>query len=234
VQAYFGTLNEWDTWLTRLAGVLARARYEITYPLKRRAGLNCPLTGNGMCLGRELLRDGWRWFSLTENWELYGEFTARNIPIDYAPGALLYSQEARSMRQGGTQRRRWLAGRIGVLRQWGGRILSSPGISWRQKLDALVELAGPSPVLHLVLALLLAALAGLFLHGASRIWTAALAIGSLAGTIGTTLAVLFRHPQPGRTILAFAMLPFYAVWRTGTALRTMLTLRDTAWRKTSR
>ncbi len=234
VQAYFGSLNEWDSWLTRLAGVLARARYEITYPLKRRAGLNCPLTGNGMCIGRDLLGDGWRWFSLTENWELYGEFTARSIPIEYASGALLYSQEARSMKQGGTQRRRWLAGRIGVLRQWGGRILGSSQVSWHQKLDALVELGGPSPVLHLVLALVVSAAACLTLDGNARLWFATLAVGSLAGTVGTTLAVLARHPQPGPTIAAFAMLPFYAVWRTATALRTVVNLRDNAWRKTSR
>ena len=35
-QTYFGTANEWESWLTRLAGVLTRVRYEIVYPLMNR------------------------------------------------------------------------------------------------------------------------------------------------------------------------------------------------------
>jgi len=62
-QAYIGTMNEWDNWLTRLAGVLARCRYEFTYVLREMAGLNCPLTGNGMCIGARLLEvSGWQAF----------------------------------------------------------------------------------------------------------------------------------------------------------------------------
>lgn len=234
VQAYFGTLNEWDTWLTRLAGVLARSRYEVSYPLKQRVGLNCPLTGNGMCLGRTLLKDGWQAFSLTENWELYASLTAHGTPIRYSRRALLLSQEVQSMGQGGTQRRRWLAGRIGVLRAWGPRILASATVGWRQKLDALVELGGPSPVLHLVAAVAVAALSLLLVGGPAGGWIAGLAAASLLGHLITTVSVLLRHPEPGRTLLAFVMLPVYAIWRTSTAVWTLLSLRDTVWRKTSR
>ena len=55
VQGYFATLNEDASSLTRLAGVLARCHYEVLYPLRASAGLNSPLTGNGMCIGRDLL-----------------------------------------------------------------------------------------------------------------------------------------------------------------------------------
>jgi 1,2-diacylglycerol 3-beta-glucosyltransferase len=234
VQAYFGARNEWDSWLTRLGGVLARGRYEVSYPLRQAAGLNCPLTGNGMCIGAGLLRDGgWQAFSLTEDWELYASYTTRGVPIRYARNALLFSEEARSMKEGGTQRRRWQAGRGWVLRHWWRPLLTSRRIGWHQKLDALAELAGPSPVIHLVLALTIAAVSWLVLGGSPGIWLALLALGSLAPLLITTGIVFIRHPQPFRTAVAFVMLPPYAVWRIVMALRTVL-LPEEMWRKTER
>ena len=234
VQAYFGTRNEWDSWLTRLAGVLARCRYEVSYPLRQAAGLNSPMTGNGMCIGAGLLSDGgWQAFSLTENWELYASYTAGGVPIHYARDALLLSEEARSMNEGATQRRRWLAGRLWVFRKWWRPLLSSNKIGWHQKLDALAELAGPSPVIHLVLALAIAALSLLAVGGSPGTWLAILAFGSLAPLIVTTGIVIARHPQPVKTLISFVMLPPYAVWRILTALRTLI-LPGKVWRKTER
>jgi 1,2-diacylglycerol 3-beta-glucosyltransferase len=235
VQAYFGTRNEWESWLTRLAGVLARCRYEVTYPLRQSAGLNCPLTGNGMCLGTGLLKDGgWQAFSLTENWELYASYTAKGIPIHYARDARLFSEEARSMKEGGTQRRRWLAGRLWVLNQWWRAILVSSRISWHQKLDALAELAGPSPVIHLAIALLLAALSVSVVGGSTGSVLALVALGSLLPLGVTTVFVLAKHPQRTRTLGAFVMLPAYGAWRVLTALRTVLLRSESVWRKTER
>ncbi len=235
VQAYFGPMNEMETGLTRLAGVLARVRYEVTYPLKARVGLNCPLTGNGMCLGAGILADGgWRHFSITENWELYADYTARGIPIDYARDALLRSHEAPTMGQGATQRSRWMAGRLHVLGDYWRALASSPRIGLAQKLDAFAELAGLSPVLHVVIALTLAALASLLLASPLStivFWAAA---ASLLPLTLSVLIVLARHPEPWRTVAAFSILPFYAVWRALTAARTLFSLNDRTWRKTER
>lgn len=234
VQAYFGTRNEWDSWLTRLAGVLARCRYEVSYPLRQAAGLNCPLTGNGMCIGAGLLSNGgWQAFSLTENWELYASYTAGGVPIRYARDALLFSEEARSMNEGGTQRRRWLAGRLWVFRRWWRPLLGSRKIGWHQKLDALAELAGPSPVIHLVLVAVVAALSLGAIGGSPGLGLAILALGSLAPLVITTGIVILRHPQPFKTVVAFLMLPPYAVWRILTAIRTVLAPAR-VWRKTER
>lgn len=234
VQAYFGTLNETETWLTRLGGVLARSRYEVTYPLRQAAGLNCPLTGNGMCIGRELLVDGgWQAFSLTENWELFARYTAAGVPIRYAQRALLLSQEARSLAQGQTQRVRWLAGRSWVLRQWWRAVVASRRTGPLQKLAALTELAMPSPVLHGALALVLAAIAALLPTPAGHI-VAVLALLSLASPLLSTVLVIARHPEPVPTIAAFARLPMYAMWRVVVAVRTLLLGSGLEWRKTER
>ncbi len=235
LQANFGVLNEWQNWLTRLGGVLSRCRYEVTYPLKQSAGLNCPLTGNGMCIGTKLLmRNGWQAFSIAEDSELFAQYTAAGVPIRHADLAHLYSQEASSLSQGTTQRRRWLAGRLWVLRRYGRAILRSREIGWHQKLDAVVELVLASPVLHLAGAIAVAVLAMTLMPGRLGLGLAIGALASLSGLVLTTLIVVWHHPQPLRTAAAFLMLVVYAPWRVLIAFSTLVTLGDTRWRKTSR
>jgi cellulose synthase/poly-beta-1,6-N-acetylglucosamine synthase-like glycosyltransferase len=227
-------LNEFETWLTRLGGLLGRCRFEVTFPLKQSSGLNCPI-GNGMGIGTGLLiRDGWRSFSITEDSELYAIYTEAGVPIRHASAANIYSQESRSLGEGATQRRRWLGGRIRVIRDLGGQILRSTNIGWRQKLDIFVELGLTSPVLNLMIALAVAAVALFAIGGTEGRWIAALATSSLSGIFATTAVGIWRHPQPGRTLFAFLMLPVYAVWRLVVFASTIVTLGDTTWRRTSR
>lgn len=233
-QGYFGTMNEWDNWLTRLAGLLARARYEHVYPARERVGLNVPLTGNGMCIGRSLLADrGWDAFSLSEDLELYARLTAIGVPIRYARGAHVHSQEAHSLRAGKSQRERWARGRLHVLRESFLPLVNSSGIGVLQKLDALLELALPSPVLRLAIAAV-AGLTGLVLGGpAGMILLAGAVLFVLPDVVAITSA-LVRHPQPMKTLGAMVMLPAYAAWRIGVALTSMVMPRDSTWRKTER
>jgi cellulose synthase/poly-beta-1,6-N-acetylglucosamine synthase-like glycosyltransferase len=233
-QAYIGTLNEWDNWLTRLAGVLARCRYEFTYVLRDKAGLNCPLTGNGMCIGRGLLEPhGWQAFSLTENWELYARYTAEGIPIRFAGNARLFTQQVQSMKQGQIQRSRWSAGRTWALREWAVRILRSQRTSLLNKFATLTELAALSPVLHLTMVLAIVAIATILPLPAHQ-WIAGVAVASLASQVIATAAVLVQHPEPGTTLLAFARLPLYATWRLSIAAHTLLLPSSGEWRKTER
>lgn len=234
-QSNIGVLNEFESWLTRLGGVLSRCRYEVTYPLKQSAGLNCPINGNGMGFGTNLLiRDGWRAFSIAEDSEQYAVYTAAGVPIRHASEANLFSQEARSLQQGATQRRRWIAGRIRIIHDWGLRLFLSPHIGWHQKLDAFVELGLAIPVLHLVLAALVVVAAFVGVTGTPGLWIASLAAVSLSGVATTAIVVICRHPQPWRTLFSFFMLPVYAGWRSLVLLGTLSTLRDAAWRKTAR
>jgi len=234
IQPNNGVLNEFENWLTRLGGLLGRCRFQVTYPLKQSAGLNCPIS-NGMGIGTNLLiRDGWRSFSITEDTELYAIYTEAGVTIRHASAASLFSQEARSLRQGATQRRRWIAGRFSIIREWGPRLLRSPHIGWRQKLDAFVELGLPAPVLHLVVALAAIAAALLGVRGKLGWWIACLAIASLSALAITTITVIGRHPQPWRTVSSFFMLPVYAGWRLVVVLGTLVRVRDTTWRRTAR
>lgn len=229
-----GVLNEFENWLTRLGGLLGRCRFQVTYPLKQSAGLNCPIS-NGMGIGTNLLmRYGWLSFSITEDTELYAIYTEAGVTIRHASAANLFSQESRSLQEGATQRRRWHAGRLHIIREWGLRILRSRNIGWPQKLDAFVELGLSGPVLHLVIAVVTIGLALAGVRGKLGLWIASMAAASLSALVITTIIVIARHPQPWRTIASFFMLPMYAGWRLVVVLGTMVTLRDTTWRRTAR
>jgi cellulose synthase/poly-beta-1,6-N-acetylglucosamine synthase-like glycosyltransferase len=227
-------VNEFESWLTRLGGLLGRCRFEVTFPLKESAGLNFPI-GNGMGIGTNLLlRDGWRSYSIAEDSALYEIYTEAGTPIRLARHANIYSQESRSLGEGATQRRRWLGGRIQILREMAGKILRSRNIGLRQKLDIFIELGLTSPVLNLMIALGIVALALIGVGGVGGRLIAAAAAFSLTGIVLTTMVAIARHPQPGRTVLAFVMLPTYAVWRFFVFVSTVLTLNDTTWRRSSR
>lgn len=234
-QAYFATWNEDESWLTLLAGLFARAKYEVLYPVKDRAGLNCPLTGNGMVFSAiPLKRDGWTAFSLTENWELYAEYTIAGRRIFFAAGARLLSQEVRALRQGTSQRQRWTRGRRASLKKYAGQLIRSERIGPLQKLDALLELGLPGPVVAASLAVLVAGLAWVLVPAPAGAVIALIALGSQLPLVVATLIVTARHPQPGRVVLALIRLPVYAVWRVGVALVTLAGAANTKWIRTQR
>lgn len=235
VQAYFDLSNKEQSWLTRLASLLTRIRYERLYPLKQSAGLNCPLTGNGMCIGSDLLtRNGWFAFSLTENWELYAHYTAKGLPIDYEQDARLYSQEAGGLGQAATQRKRWLAGRTWTFFHYVAPLLRSRRIGFHQKLDALAELASPSPVLRFAAALFIVVLAQVALPPLASLSLTIATVITIIPLSFHSLAALRTHPQRWRMLGSLLLLPLYTLWRIVTALGSVTTLRRGRWTKTER
>jgi cellulose synthase/poly-beta-1,6-N-acetylglucosamine synthase-like glycosyltransferase len=233
-QGFFDVSNPDETPITRMSAVLALATHHFAYPLKRRAGLNVPLVGNGMAIGTDVLEQhGWHAFSICEDWEMFALLTERGIPIEGVPSARILSQEARSLNQSSTQRQRWTAGRLTVLARIGPRLLRSRRIGPRQKLDALAELTAPGPALHLGLVTLLGALTVALALPARELLVVALAASLLRPAV-YTMAALAVHPAPWRTLLAFAFLPVYVVWRIGTAARAIRMVGDSPWIRTQR
>ena len=230
-QAYFDVDNRTETALTRLAAVLATANHRFAYPLKKRAGLNTPLVGNGMCIGTDVLRmHGWTAFCIAEDWELYAQLTARGVPIESVPNAVLYAQEAHTLRQSLTQRQRWTAGKLTVLGRYALALVHSRRVSLHQKLDAVAELSAPGPVVHLGVATLGAGLA--FLLGST--WIAALLLATLLRPFAYTMLALRVQADPVKALAAFAFLPIYALWRVGAAVGALRMLGDQPWVRTER
>jgi cellulose synthase/poly-beta-1,6-N-acetylglucosamine synthase-like glycosyltransferase len=222
VQAQFAIRNPGESWLTRLADILNWSTYRFRYPLKRRAGLNSPMTGNGMCIGRDVIEAyPWETTSLTENWELYARYTTEGVRIDYCRDAVLLSQEAKSLSQGEIQRNRWTAGRYAVLGKWRSRMLGSDRISAAQKLDCAAELGALSPVMHLAAALVVMALTPLAPEG----WTLPLALAAGATLLPHGIPALLAfaaYPAKGSVVVAALRLPWYLIWRTIVFVRTIV------------
>ncbi|HEV8509919.1 MAG TPA: glycosyltransferase family 2 protein [Gemmatimonadales bacterium] len=233
-QAYFDVRNPADSPLTQMATVLAAANYRFAYALKRRVGLNAPLLGNGMCLGTAVLAaHGWKAFTIAEDWELYTFYTTQGVPIESLETAHLYSQEARSFRQSATQRQRWTAGKLTVLARLAGRLLRSREIGPAQKLDAAAELTSLGPVVHLGLVIGVGVLTAV-LRPPGADWLLMALVASVARLAIYTIAGLTVQPNPLRSVVAFAFLPFYLMWRVWMAAASVKMLGDKPWVRTAR
>lgn len=233
VQGYIDVSNPEESPVTRMARVWSAVRFEVINRVKVRAALNVPL-GDGVCIGSGVLREyGWSAFSLSETWEIYASMTAAGVRCVGAPDAHLAAQEARSLRQSASQRKRWTAGRVTVLRRYGWAVLTSPRIGVRQKLDCLAELTALGPAAHLGVALLLAGAAVLL----PVPYGTPLAVGlllSLGRPVIYTLIALAHDPAPGRAAAAFAFLPFYVVWRLWIQASSVTRWGEQPWERTGR
>ena len=234
VQAYFGLSNESDSWLSRLAGLLSRIRYEGQYPMRQRANFNCALTGNGMCLGSSLLgRLGWAPDALTENWELYARYTVYGARIEYAQDARLFSQEASSLKQSGTQRKRWQSGRLAALRMYAGELIRRPGLRMGQRIDAIAELSSLGPVLHSAGGIALG-VGLLFLPNAVAQAFGAIFMISVLPMVGWTADAWIRSPDRLAIMAALLRLPIYVLWRAGVATKALIIGGKLGWERSPR
>jgi cellulose synthase/poly-beta-1,6-N-acetylglucosamine synthase-like glycosyltransferase len=232
-QGYHGLSNPDDSWLTRLASLLNGVRYESQLPLRAEAGLNAPLTGNGMCIGSAVLEQfGLHCTTIKEDLELYARYTLSGVRILYQPRALVYAHEATSIGAARTQRIRWEAGKWDILRVYGLSVLISRWISLRQRIDALAEITHHGPVVHATIAI---AVGNLLLNspGIPSIMGAAALATTIPLIIGVAIT-LFRRPDRLRLLVSMAGIPVYLVWRMGILLIGILPRSRKRWIRSPR
>jgi cellulose synthase/poly-beta-1,6-N-acetylglucosamine synthase-like glycosyltransferase len=233
VQAYNDVSNRTDNALTRMAAVLSAVRFRFMNALKQRAGLNVPLA-NGLCIGTHvLMAHGWTAFSICEDWEMYVILTAHGVRIENVPAARIFSQEARSLRQSTSQRRRWTAGRLAVLMRYGSTLVRHRLVSAHQKLDIFAELTAPGPAVHLGSVVLMSVLA-MVIQVPGAPWIALALWASVIRPVIYTLAALRVDLEPSRAAMAFAFLPLYTIWRLGLQLATVVASGRVPWTRTAR
>lgn len=233
-QGYHEVLNRSESAWTRLGALLSAANHRHAYPVKQRGDLNTPLLGNGMVIGTEVLaRFGWRAFSICEDWEMYALLTAEGVRIDGVPSARVASQEARTLEQSASQRRRWTAGKMTVCARYLWPLFRSRRIDLTQKLDAFAELFAPGPALHLGLVVTAVALLGL-VTPPGWAWVSGALLLSLVRTAWYAACALREDPEPGATLRALLYLPVYMTWRVGIAAGSLTMLGDRPWVRTAR
>jgi hypothetical protein len=182
-------------------------------PLGRNAlGASATLTGNGMCLSRELLaRYPWQAFSRGEDYQYYLTLVEQGIRVRYVPEALVRSQMPTTFAQMRSQDMRWEAVEPEQpARQVALRLLHQ-GLRYRDwvRLEAAAELLTPP----------LSVLAG----GALLVMSASLLTGWLPTTVlGLLLAggqllytgaplVLLRPPDGLYKALLYV--PGFVIWK---------------------
>jgi 1,2-diacylglycerol 3-beta-glucosyltransferase len=232
-EAYDDVRNPGDSALTQMAAVLAAGRFCGSFRLKMAAGLNVPLS-DGMCVGTGVLTNHpWSAFGLSEDWEYYAQLTAAGVRIELVHRARLFAQETRTLKQSGTQRQRWLAGKLDALRRVGPSIVASRAIGVHQKLDAIAELAVPGPAVHLGVVTIVAVLLVLFETPASGVLLAALG-ATLARPVAYAIVGLTHMARPLRALASFTFLPVYTCWRIGVAAATVWPAGQRPWIRTAR
>lgn len=233
LQCYNDVSNRTENALTRMAAVFSAMRCRFINEFKTRVRLNCSL-GNGLCIGTGVLRRlGWGAFSISEDTELYARLTVEGVRIESVASARIFSQEARSLRQSGTQRRRWTVGNLEVLRLFAWRLVRSPRIGFAQKLDSLAELTAPAPAIHLATAIGIVVIAAAFELPRASVLATAAAISLIRPMIYATLGVL-SDPDPRGALAAFSFFPFYMFWRLGIQAAAIMGLGTATWVRTER
>ncbi|MGH2507586.1 MAG: glycosyltransferase family 2 protein [Ktedonobacteraceae bacterium] len=234
LQAHNTVLNVADSPSTALRW-LALTLMNHVRPLGRN-GLRCSstLTGNGMCLSRELLdRHPWQAFSLSEDYQYYLGLVQHGEKVLYVPDAVVRSEMPVTFAQMRTQDIRWEASQD-TSSAWrtAGKLLHA-GIRNRDfvRLEAVAELLTPS--LSTLLSLCVLTLVGsLLVWSLPALLFSLLLIGGVLGYISTAFALL----QPPRTVfLALLSAPRFVLWK----LWVLLVLRKSkkytgAWVRTVR
>lgn len=238
IQGYFGIMNPDENWLTRLGTLPATVKFRLHFPGKRLLGLSCPLAGNGMVFSMKLIKKfGWEVYSITENWEYYVMLAQNGYRVTPAPEAVIYSQVARSLKLGQTQRVRWMQGQMDILGRYK-RALVRQAIRERSviALDVLVELGKPSHAMLLAWTTIYLAACALWAvvegHGSTLLLLGAAVLLWLQ--IAYFLAGLALERPPLRTWLALGMVPWYLMWKMFINLRALIGSKDPRWVKTTR
>lgn len=235
VQTYNALLNPDGGWAALLGDLLGRSKYEGQYQLKARAGLNAPMTGNGMCMGTGLIRRcGWASDALTENWEMYARFTLAGERIDLVIDARVASIEPEAVEDSTVRRRRWQAGKWSVLKRYVVPLLTRRGIPFHQRIDLLAELVSPGPVAHAGIGFGLGALVVLLAPAWPTTVLGWALIASPLPTVVWTAHAIAGHPEPGKVLRAMFRLPFYLLWRITILPRALPTYLGGAWRRSPR
>jgi len=212
LQAYNGVLNIADSPSTALRWI-ALALINHVRPLGRN-GLGCSstLTGNGMCLRRDLLaRYPWQAFALGEDYQYYLTLVEQGVRVRYVPEARVRSEMPTTFAQMKTQDVRWES-EVGSKPTWRVALgLVKAGLAHRD----LVRLEGVAELLTPPLSLI-AGWCAFMVLASIALWSLPHLLVSLALIIGLVVylsapLILLRPPRAVYQALFYA--PGFVLWK---------------------
>jgi len=198
---------------------------------RRRAmwGLSAGPLANGFAVSmRTLQKVPFEVTSIVEDLEYHLLLTQAGCRVEFLNAAVIHSEMPAAGPQAATQRARWEGGRFGVVRRWVPRLIRRPAPT---TMEPLLELLTMPLGLHVMV---LAAAALLAMHPAcpigifSAVW---FAIAVLAAHVA---AAIFSAENPAAACRGLLFAPFYVLWKTTLALRTLRSSREgTLWAERS-
>ncbi len=194
---------------------LALSLHNHLRPLGRNGiGSSSTLTGNGMCLSRELLRcHPWQAFSIVEDYQYYLTLVQNGEWVRYVPEAIVYSHMPTTFAQMRTQDVRWEAAE---LRQSHWRIaqqLLSSAVRLKSFIciEAAVELLTP-PLSFLVSACLTTFVASLLLLSPTEMLLSVALLGGVTTHIATAFYLLRPDWMVYKALLYAPGFMFWKLW----------------------
>lgn len=91
---------------------------------RSRMGLGTHIAGTGYLLSSDMLKDGWHYFSLTEDTQATMDFAVQGKRIEYCEAAEFYDEQPYQFKVMIRQRIRWAKGRMACFFQYGFRMFS--------------------------------------------------------------------------------------------------------------
>ncbi len=234
LQAHNTVLNGMDSPNTALRW-LALSLMNYVRPLGRNGlGASSTLTGNGMCLSRQLLeRYPWQAFGLAEDYQYYLTLVQHGEKVLYVPEALVRSEMPLTFEQMRSQDIRWEASQ-GAPPAWQTAWqLFKAGIRHHdlRRLEAVAELLTPS-LSHLLASSLLVFGASLLLWSVPDVLVSLLLLVGMSYYLSSAF-VLLRPPEA--VFKAILAAPRFMLWKLWVLLVLKRSKRSQAeWVRTSR
>ena len=117
IQAHYRVLNSQASWRTRLMAIAMASFHRVRSRARERLRLSCGIRGNGWCITHRLLRQApYRAFSLTEDIEYGIDLGLAGYRVHYADEAHVAAMMVSGEQAARTQRQRWEAGRLQLIR----------------------------------------------------------------------------------------------------------------------
>lgn len=226
--------DAWSAEATRLGFFL----YNYVRPLGRRAlGGHAGTRGNGMCFSVEVLkRVPWSAYSQSEDLEYGLDLLLQGISVDFAPEALVLATMPSSAKNAESQRSRWEAGRLPIIKRYAMRLFVAAVAQRSFKIfDALLDLLTPALVNLIGLTVLLSVVNfALWLTGVAPWWYAlAWVILTVAGILHMVIGVMV--PGADQSLRnTIVHIPRYALWKMLLYLRLIKRGHTKEWVRTTR
>jgi 1,2-diacylglycerol 3-beta-glucosyltransferase len=235
VQADYAVKNPDAGWRTRLMAIAFGSFHIVRSRARERLGVSCGLRGNGMCFSREVLKkvphDA---FSIVEDVEYGIRLGEAGYRVHYTDEAHVYGEMVSSSKAASSQRKRWEAGRAGLLRAHALRLVRR-AIARKDRIlgDLAIDVLVP-PLSRLAVgsALGLAA-AGVGWYLSGGFVTSLTVFGFSSFALGAYVLRGWSVSNTGvRGLLDLAKAPIYVLWKL--RLRVKPAKPEAEWVRTTR